>query len=171
MLDDGRLLGIDALVLSRRREPDAHARLLERRLRLIDPQLEVILIELADHLAAFHARAEVDRDLREAAGDFRAEHDLIVGRERAGRGHRSRDRALGRGRHLDLARRRPRRLGLGFLGSHGGPVLTTAQQQGETNEERSQSKPRHLSDDTAPDSPARPEQRLRATWTMRPARP
>src|SRR4029453_5848403 len=76
---DRGLLRVDVLVGTRCREPRRHSRLLEGRFSLVYPNLEVALIEAADHLTASHAGPEIDRDFREPPGDLGTEHDLLVG--------------------------------------------------------------------------------------------
>src|SRR5215831_20249578 len=127
LTDDRRLLGIDLLIGTRRREPESYAGLLQRGLGLLDPQLEVALIELADDLPTLDARAEIDGDFGQAARDLRAEYDLVVGRQGASRRDGTRHRALGGDRDFDFARRRPRGLGLLLLGADRILALAAAQ--------------------------------------------
>src|SRR5439155_2549792 len=117
LADDRGLLVIDLLVAAGRRKPEPRARLLQRRLGLVHPELEVALVELADHLAALHARAEVDGDLGQTTGDLRAEHDLIVSGQSSRRRDRACDGALGGRRDLHLTRGRSRGFALLLLGA------------------------------------------------------
>src|SRR5262249_59428323 len=63
LADDRGLLRIDALVGPCGREPEPDTRLLQRGFGLVDPDLEVALVELADHLRAFDAGAQINGDL------------------------------------------------------------------------------------------------------------
>jgi len=127
LANDRRLLGIHLLVRPRRRQPEADARLLQRGLCLVNAHPEVALIQPTHDLAALDPGAEVHRDLGQPAGDLGAEHDLLVGGERAGRRHRAHLRPLGRRYYADLPGRRTRIRGLGlFLGGYSRALVAAA---------------------------------------------
>ena len=131
---DRGLLGFDHLVLARRRQSQPGAGLLQRRLGLFHPQLEVRLVEPGDRLAPAHPGAQVDVDRLDPAGHLGAQGDLVLGGQGPGRRHRSGQRPLGGRDHADLAGRGGLRLGR-FLS--GGRVLTPAahQPQGDQDDE------------------------------------
>ena len=91
------------------RQAQPGAGLLQGGLGLLDPQLEVGLVELGDRLALANPGAQVDVDPLDPAGNLGAERDLVLGRQGAGGRHRPRQGALGGGDDPDLARQATRR--------------------------------------------------------------
>ena len=76
-------------LLALRGEPQTHPRLHQRRLRLLDAQLEISGSKDGDDLAFLDRAAEVHADLGDPAGDFEGQRDLFFGGQRPG----DRDRA------------------------------------------------------------------------------
>jgi hypothetical protein len=109
---DGGLLERDLVIGPVDRHAEPRARLRERGRRLLDAEVEVGQVEHGNDVAAMDDRPEIHGQLGEPTGDLRVQHDLVLGGERAGRGHGPRQ-AAGDGRHelhrLRLVRRRRRR--------------------------------------------------------------
>ena len=93
-----RLLGIDRIVVALGGEPQAHARLHQRRLGLADAQLVVSRDQPRDDLALPHDASEVHVHLGDPAGDLEAERHLVLGRERSGHGDGPYQRLFGHNR-------------------------------------------------------------------------
>ncbi len=98
----------------------SRARLLERRDGLAQPQIEIGGHQTRDDLTAANGGAEIDEHLLEPAGDFEAEDDLFLGRQRAGDRHGPVEQ--GRFHAHDLDRHRVSRAVVGPRRGRGGPV-------------------------------------------------
>ena len=106
------------------RQAEPHAGLLQRRLGLVQTQLEVGGQEAREDLPLVHRAAEIDVELVDAAGDLEGEGHLVFGGQRAGDGNHPFERLFaheraghlpgcigvsGRGRNRPGRARAPRR--------------------------------------------------------------
>ena len=132
LADDGGLLDGHTIVRAVGHQSESRARLVQRRLRLIDAQIEIDGVEPGDDLAAMDARTEIHGQVGETAGDLQAQHDLLFRVERPVHRHRADHLEFLGGHDTHIARLDGRRGTLLRRGGRG--VIGAAARRGENDE-------------------------------------